>query len=346
MFDYLIFADWPKGLYLAQKLSEKNQKVAYVERLPHLKSPFGFFLKNKNQKTILENIGFLSEQKGGFCLIGPKRVWSLQDMKSMKARLPTMKNFNHLFNEKKRLKFKNNWLSYLSLNLTSKIFEFNNSVFQTKGINLLDDYFLFEPSAKKSENFKNSQTNISFFSIPYKKLSFKKEKNIISLKEKNLTTKKFICLTSTENILADFKSNPPACWEWQAFYLKADFQDYKEIIPHHFIFLKNIHLPWCYDNLLSVFYRQGVLEVWMKLKTEEDSKKFISLATNHLKSFFKGSEIKTINKPLSKGFKVFGKEKLESKFQQKNTYIESYMDFFHGDLSSEIQNEEKLFKSL
>ena len=346
MFDYLIFANWPKGLYLAQKLAEKNQKVAYVEQLPRLKNPFPLFLTNDSQRKFLESLGFLSKQKEGFCLLSPEGVWHLQDMKTIKNRHVPIQNFNSDFNKKTPLTFKDNWLSYLSLSLTAKIFENNNSVFQNKGVNLLNDYFLFEPSAKKTETFKNTQTNISFLSAQKASLSFKNGQAIISLKEKNLTAKKIICLSLPKKISTDFKLNETAYWQWQAFYLTAEFHDYKEVIPSHFIFLKNVYLPWCYDNLLSVFYRQGVLEVWMKLKTKESSEQFIQQAEKHLKNFFKGCDLKIMNKTFTKGFKVFGKEKLNFNFHKKGLYIENYMDFFHGDLANEIQNEHELFKKL
>ena len=345
MFDYLIFADWPKGLYLAQKLAEKNQKTAYVERLPRYKNPFALFLNKTSQRKFLENFGFLFQQKEGFCLLGPEGVWPLQDMKSIKKRHSPIQNFTYIFN-KQIPAFKDNWLSYLALNLTAKVFEGNDSVFQNKGVNLLADYFLFEPSAKKTEEFKKNQTNISFFTAQQINVSFKKGPTVLSLKEKKLTAKNFICLTSPQEAITGLKLNHQAYWQWQAFYLTANFHDYTEIIPAHFVFLKNIYLPWCYDNLLSVFYRQGVLEVWMKVKPKENSIKFIKLAEQHLKNFFKGCQLKTINKPIAKSFKLFGREKLNFNFQKKDSYIENYRDFFHGDLASEIHNEHNLFKRL
>ena len=348
VFDYLIFADWPRGLYLAQKLAEQNKKIAYVECLPRLKNPFAFFLNEKKAslKLFLENFGFLSQQEGGLYLLSPQNIWPLQNIKAMAERLPAIRNFTYFFEKNITASFKTNWLSFLSLNLSAKIFENNNSVFETQGLNLLGDYFLFEPSSKKIEEFKHRHSPISFFTAPEKSLSLKKEEAFLSLKDKNLKAKKFICLSALDRISTDLKPSCQAGWQWQAYYAEMDFQDYKEIIPSHFLFLKNIYLPWCYDNLLSVFHRQGILEIWMKLKTDESSAQFIKQSENHLKNFFKGCDLKPLNKAPAKGFKVYGEERLDVHFPKTKAYIENIMDFFHGDLASEIYNEYHLFKKL
>ena len=345
-FDFLIFADWPKGLYLAQKLTLNDQKVAYVECLPRLKNPFGLFLNENDKKQLkfLENLGFLSQQEGGCCLLNPAGVWPLQDMETIKKRHAPIQNFSCSFTETAPLSFQNNWLSYLSLNLSAKVFEDNNSIFKNKGVDLLADYFLFEPSSKKIEEFKNRHSNISFFTAPEKNISFKGQQNALSLKDKTLTAKKLYYLSSPDRISTDFKLTDKSYWQWQAYYLTVDFSDYKEIIPSHFLFLQNIYLPWCYDNLLSVFHHQGMLEVWMKLKPEENPMQFIKQAEKHLKDFFKTDNLKSINKAITKGFKVYEEESLNFNFPKTKAYIENCMDFFHGDLASEIRNEHKLYE--
>ena len=344
MFDSLILADWPRGLYLAKQLSLNNKKVAYIEQLPRLKNPFALSLNEQSQKEFLESLGFLSRQKGGFCLLSPEKIWPLQDMRDMKDRHASIKNFTCSFKKTPAPLFKDNWLSYLSLNLSAKVFEDNNSIFQNKGINLMTDYFLFEPSAKKMEEFKNIHPNISFWTTQDILLSFNKQQVIFSLKDKPITAKKIFCLTSPDSLSKRFKPVCKAHWQWQAYYLRANFINYKEIIPSHFIFLKNIFLPWSYDNLLSVFHREDILEIWMKLKPQEEPASFIKQSKKHLKDFFQGCDLKYVNKPITKGFKVYGKESLNVNFSKQNIYIENNRDFFHGDLASEIYNEHELFK--
>ncbi|MCY4321125.1 MAG: hypothetical protein OXC37_01785 [Bdellovibrionaceae bacterium] len=307
-FDSLVFADWPKGLYLAQKLALKKQKVAYVECLPRLKNPFGIFLNenDKSLKLFLENLGFLSQQEGGFCLISPEGVWPLQERKIIANRIPTIKNLSHPLQNK--ASFKTYWLSYLSLNMSSKIFKDNDSVLKNKRVNLLDDYFLFEASPKKIEEFKTKFNYISFFSAPSKSILFKKNKASLELENKTLNADKIYCFSSPDRISEDLKLKNKNHWQWQAFYLKADFSKYTQIIPTHFVFLKNIYWPWCYDNLLSIFHRQGLLEVWMKINSTEKLSRFKEQAKKHLNDFFKGCQLKTINKDFKKSFKVYSEE--------------------------------------
>ena len=346
--DSLIFADWPRGLYLAKQLALAGQKIAYVESLPRLKNPFALFLNEneKDQREFLESLGFLSQQEGGFCLLSPEGVWSLQNMKAISKKHPPIQNFTCSFKKDLNPPFRDNWLSCLSLNLSAKIFRDNNSIFKNRGIHLLEDCFLFEPSPKKIEEFKNNYPNILFLTASKQNISFKGQQAVLSFKDKNLTAKNFICLTSIDRISKEFNSTSEAHWQWQAYYLTVDFANYRDIIPSYFVFLKNIYLPWCYDNLLSVFHHQGVLEVWMRLKPKENSLPFIKQAQNHLKDFFKNCNLKSTNRPPAQGFKVYGEERFHFNFPKNGVYIENSEDFFHGDLASEMRNEQELFKKL
>ena len=345
-FDTLIFANWPRGLYLAKQLALIGQKVAYVELLPRLKNPFALLISENEQKEFLESLGFLSLQKGGFCLLSSEGVWPLQEMKKMKERLAAIHNFTSSLDEESLFSFKDNWLSYLSLNLSAKVFDSNNSIFRNKGIDLFADYFLFEPSAKKIENFKKNHSNIFFEATLKKDITFKGQPVQLSLKDTILTAKKTVCLTPLDRILDISESSYKACWQWQAYYLEVNFRNYKETVPSHFIFLKNLFFPWCYDNLLSIFHREGILEVWMRLKPKEDPLHFINQSEKNLKDFFKGCHLKYINKPIAKSFKIYGPDRLNFNFSKQNIYIENCKDFFHGDLISEIQSEQELFKKL
>ena len=342
-FDSLIFADWPRGLYLAKQLALTGQKIAYVECLPRLKNPFPVLLNEKTQQEFLKSLGFLSQQTGGFCLLSPEGVWPMQEMKDMIDKHIPIQNFTSNLKKNSNPSFKNNWLSYLSLNLSSKIFKDNNSIFTDRGIKFLADCFLFEPSAKKIQEFKREHFNISFWTAQEQALSFKNQATVL-LKDNTLSAKNLFCLSDSCRISAELKLEKKASWQWQACYLSADFFDYKRTIPSHFLFIKNIYLPWCYDNLLSVFFQQGVLEVWMKLKPERPSDSFINQAKNHLTDFFKGSSLKPINKSISKSFYIYDEESLQLNLSKQNVYIETGSDFFHGDLASELLNEQELFK--
>ena len=342
-FDSLIFADWPRGLYLAKQLALTGQKIAYVECLPRLKNPFPILLNEKPQQEFLESLGFLSQQKGGFCLLSPEGIWPMQEMKDMRDKHIPIKNFTSHLKKHSNLSFKNNWLSYLSLNLSSKTFKDNNSIFTDRGIKLLADCFLFEPSSKKIQEFKRKQSNISFWTAQEQTLSFKKQVTVL-LKDKALTAQNFFCLSDSNRISAELKAEKKPTWQWQACYLTADFFDYKKIIPSHFLFIKNIYLPWCYDNFLSVFYQHGTLEIWMKLKPQETSKIFFKQAKKHLTDFFKGSSLKLTNKAISKSIFIYDEKSLNLNLSKQNVYIETGSDFFHGDLASELLNEQKLFK--
>ena len=344
-FDALILADWPKGLYLAKQLSLTGQKIAYIEYLPRLKNPFALLISESKQKHFLENLGFLFEQKDGFCLLSSEGVWPLKKMRDMNEKLAPIKNFSSSLKENYLFSFKDNWLSYLSLNLSAKIFENNNSTFKNNGINLFADYFLFEPSHKKIETFKKKHPNIFFETVQKKEVSFKNQQVQVSLKNKTLKAKKTFCLTSLDRIL-DTSHPYKTHWQWKAYYLEVNFRNYKKVIPSHFIFLKNLFFPWCYDNLLSVFHREGILEVWMRLNPKEDTLYFIKQSEKNLKDFFVGCNLKYINKPLAKSFKIYGSNSLNFNFSKQNTYIETNKDFFYGDLISEIQSEQELLKKL
>ena len=342
-FDSLIFADWPRGLYLAKQLALTGQKIAYVECLPRLKKPLPFLSNQKFQQEFLEKFGFLSKQKGGLYILSPEGIWPMQEMKDMTDRLTPIQSLTQAPTIKNKDSFKDNWLSYLSLNLAGKIFQDNNSSFTNTGLNLFADCFLFEPSPKKIKEFQNKQSNISFWTAEEQALSFKKQVSV-SVKDKTLSAKNFFCLSDPSRVSAELKIQIKPTWQWQAYYLTANFFDYKDTIPSHFLFIKNIYLPWCYDNLLNVFYQHGTLEVWMKLKPDETSNLFINQAKDHLTDFFKGSRLKLTNKARSKSFYIYNEECLKLNLPKENIYIESSSDFFHGDLGSELLNEQQLFK--
>ena len=338
-FHSIVFADWPRGLYFAQQLAFKGQKVAYVEIIPRFKNPFALFLNDsfKEEKNFLESLGSLYRQEGGFCLLSPEGVWPLQDRKEMG--LASSKESS--LSLKDRKSFQKNWLSYLSLNLAAKVFEYNNSVLTDQVLDLFSDYFLFEPLVKKLEHFKKSNPNIYFLKAEIQDISIQEDKCVF----RELSADNFFCFSSR---ITHPQKTFKAYWQWQVHSSEADFAGYQHIIPSHFVCLKNIFFPWCYDNLLSVFQKEGIVEIWMKLKLAKDQSAFIEKAKQTLEAFFPGVHFNRINKASSKSFYIYGEESLDFKVKSSQTqsYIENFSDFFQGDLVSEIRNEARCFKRL
>ena len=347
MFDSVIFAPWPRGVYLAQKLSEKGQTVAYVEILPRQKNPFGLFLDeySKKEKEFLECLGFLFRQEGGFCLLSPEGVWPLQDMKYMNDRHSVLKN---KLTEDSFKNFKNYWLSYLSLNLAGKVFEYNNSEFSNKSLNLFSDYFLFEASFKKIEQFQKDHPKITFYKVLLKDISFEEKQPRFFIQKELLKSKKYFCLGVHHFPIRKDENSCRPYWEWSACFFKAGFGDYEKMIPSHFISLKDIFLPWSHDNLLSVFHKNSQLEVWVRKPCGRKKESLFKGVKEHLETFFEGCDFSSIEKKSPKGPLIYGHESLKMKHSalKNRVYVESLNDFFQSDLVSEIRSEYELFKSL
>ena len=347
MFDSAVFAPWPRGVYLAKKLSEEGRTVAYVEILPRQKSPFGLFLdeNSKMEKEFLECIGFLFQQEGGFCLLSPEGVWPLQDMRHIDDRHSTLKN---KLKEDSFKDFKKYWLAYLSLNLAGKVFEYNNSEFSNKSLNLFSNYFLFEASFKKIEQFQNDHPKVSFYKAFLEDVSFKEKQQGFFIQQKPLESEKYFWLGGHDFPILKNRETRWPYWEWSACFFKADFGDYEKIIPSHFVSLKDLFLPWSHDNLLSVFHKNSQLEVWMRKPCGRKKESLLKGVKEHLETFFEGCSFSSIEKKPPKGPIVYGHESLKFKTSalKNRVYIENLNDFFQSDLVSEIQSEHKLFKSL
>lgn len=345
MFDSVVFAHFPRGLYLAKKLSEEGKKTAYIELLPKLKNPFGLFLDEHSQseKALLDSLGFLFQQKGGFCLLSPQGVWSLQDMKPMQDRLSLLKN---KIKKAPMMDFENHWLSYLAYNTAGKIFKYNNSEFSDESLNLFSDYFLFEPSLKKIKQFQESHSNISFYQTSFDSIQFEKQKSHFIVQEKPLPSKEYFFLGYPHlSIVSDKKTIPPD-WQWEACFFKSDFGDYENIIPSHFVSLKNPLLPWSHENLISVFHKEGWLEAWLRVPYRS-KETFTEGVKEHLELFFPGCVFSPVEKKSPPSLKVYGNESLlykKSNFKN-GLYVEDLNYFFQGDLISEIRGEQKLFDS-
>ena len=347
MFDSAVFALWPRGIYLAKKLCSEGQKTAYIEILPRFKNPFGLFLdtNSKEEKLFLESLGFLYRQAGGFCIISPEGVWPMQNMKDMLHRHTPLQNIKIKMNQnpgKQDKIFKNNWLSYLSLNLAGKVFECNDSELSNKSLDLFSDYFLFESSLKKERQFREDHPQISFFKTSLEKLSFENGQPVFSEEGQILISKKYFWLGDPHIPVSKIKPD----WQWQALFFEVDFADYKDIVPSHFICLKNIFLPWCYDNLLSVFHYENQLEVWMRTAYKKPAP--AQEAQKLMETYFPGARFSLNPKMSFKAFAVYDEKSLAVKTSniKNGCYIEDLNDFFQGDLISEIQAEQELFEKL
>ncbi|MBC6414951.1 MAG: hypothetical protein GDA46_00950 [Bdellovibrionales bacterium] len=328
-FDVLIVGDWPKGFYLAQQFSLKNEKVAYIELTPFLKNPFPVFLNESYplEKVFLENLGFLSFQEGGLCFLTSEEVSFFQERKRDR----------NLGLSKTNL-FKKEMLSYLSSNLTSKVFEFNNSYLSEESLDLFSDCFLFEPSLRKKEEIKKKYPKIHFFSAQTKDLLLK-DKQIVF---QDIVAKKTFCLTDR---IKDISNK--ADWKWRAYFFQRNLDSYESILPKHFLCIKNFFSPWCYDNLMSVFLRGEVLEVWMRLPLTVNQNEFVKKAQNNLESFFPGAEFHLRDSSFLESFCIYGKTALEIPSKKSSGfYVQNCQDFFQGDLVHEINSEIKLWDKL
>lgn len=346
MFDNVIFAPWPRGLYLAKKLSEKGEETAYVEILPRLRKPLGCFLSEdlKEEKIFLESLGFLSQQEGGFCLLSPEGVWPLQNMKDMADRHPVLKN---TWNKKSFKNFKDYWLTYLSFNLAGRVFEYNNSEFVKKGLNLFSDYFLFEPFFKKADQFQTDQSQLTFYKIPFQEISFNEKRLDFFAQNRMINSQKYFWLSDLPCPALKNSSDPRPHWEWSSSFFSVDFGSYKETIPSHFVSIQNLFLPWLHHNLISVFQKQGQVEVWTRQTYGKKQDNFLKELESHLSSLFPGLVFSPVQQETSKSFFVYGSKhlrKIKDEELRKRLYVESFQDFPQGDLVSEIQAERELFE--
>ena len=347
MFDFAVFASWPRGLYLSKQLSEKGYRVAYIDILPRRKNPFGLLFDESSEdiKFFLKAIGFLTPQKGGVCLLTSQGVWPLQEMKPIADRHVVLKNklnniqWNH---------FTDHWLSYLSLNLAGKVFEYNNSEFSDKNLNFFSDYFTFQEDVRKIKLFKTNHPGISFYNCFSEDISFDDKSLVFNIKEESVPAERYFWLKEYTGPPFKNKEVFRPQWVWSSFFFKIDLGGYEEILPHHFLSLKDLFLPWTHDNLLSVFLRQGKIEVWIRTAYGKNKQLFLKRVKEHLEFFFPGGLFFPIKDRFSTGPVIFGKNSLKNfipSFKDK-VYIENRKDFFQLDLASEIQAERKLSRPL
>ena len=348
MFDSVIFSTWPRGLYLAKKLSETKQKVAYVEILPRIKNPIGLFLdkNHKEEKDFLEALGFLSRQEGGFWLSSSEGFWPFQDMKAMQNRHPVLKN---ILNQEAFKNFKKNWLAYLSFHLAGKVFEYNNSKFSDRGLNLFSDYFLFEPFFKKIDQFHRDHSQIDFYKVFLKDIFFDDKNLDFFIRKQLLKSKRCFWFSHLACPALKKSSDPKPYWEWSSLSFEVDFGTYDEVIPSHFVSIQHLFLPWVHDNFLSVFYNRGQSEVWVRQTYGKKQVFFIKDIQSHLSDIFPGVVFSHVKKESNRSFPVYGRESLHSPggfLFDDQLYVDGVKECLQGDLVSGISAERELFTTL
>jgi len=344
-FDSLIIADWPRGLYLAKELSTKGDKTAYLEITPYLKRPFPLFMRGESQeKAFLEKLGFLSLQEEGFCFLSSGGVFLAREQ-TLKEKLKSLSK-NRAFNKSS---LQESLFSYLENNLAGRVFQFNDSYLSQDKLNLFSDCFLFEPSFRKKQDFQKNQISFLSMSLDQLYLSvipkeisskqvYQSQTEFLIKKHLGLSAKNLFCLSDRLLNLTH-----PADFQWKACFFKADLGAYESVIPEHFVIIKELFFPWCYDNLLSVFQKKGVLELWMRLPFEREETEFIKKAQQNLEDFFPGAYFQFKKQELLKSFYVYGKEILNS---YDSPLTKNSKDFFQASLCQDISHEIQLTKKL
>ena len=153
VFDVTVVSPWPRGLYLCQKFQELGKRVCYIETPSESYQPASLFLDEsggQDFKSFLLSQGFLEKQESGFCLVSEQGVWSFQETDTLESCHPTLNNY---LQGKQSGTFKEDWLSFFSCSYKSRLFEYNNSCFSGKPLDLFGDYFLFKPSFEKKKQF-------------------------------------------------------------------------------------------------------------------------------------------------------------------------------------------------
>ncbi len=348
MFDVTLFSSfWPKGLFLSQQLSKQGKKVCYVDLQQEALAPLGVFIQeNPKEKVFLESLGLLLKQNEGFCLLSCEGGWSFQEIDWQNMSAPLFQNFKN----KELGDFKNHWLSFLSKNLMSRVFEGNHFIASEEGLDFFSDYFLFEMTLKQKNQFKLDYPDIHYVETSLENIQVLQEKSqaSFSIKGENIESHQFLWLADDVSLLSLFSSNKIISpeWEWKSFSFEGNLDNYGDIIPSHFVSLKDLSLPWTHDNLLSVFYRDPHWEVWFKQAYSREDEDLLELILNHLNQIFKEAvSFKVIPKKYLKSFCIYGEDKLKQKtVLPKNVMLPSVKDVIQGDLLSQLKFERQLLE--
>ena len=347
---------------------------------PYLKQPFPILLNESEEKVFLESLGFLYSQEEGLCLLSSEAVWLLKEKSHYKkhykeARKKDLQFKQNLLNKST---LKENLFSYLGKNLAGRVFKFNDSHLSEKELPIFSDLFVFEPSLRKKADFEKNNSHIQFFKTdlePFQKktntnlesinLESTKDKAVLESFQKNLKTRpKTSFYLQQENLnrvqshlevlgisarnifclsdrLMNFILPQKANFQWQASFFSADLGNYESSLPEHFLIIKQLLFPWCYDNLMSVFQKKGILEVWMRLLIDKDSSEFVEKAKKNLESFFPGASFHLTNHDSLKSFYVYEEDFVNSA-TPPFSYLQSSKDFFQGNLMEDLKKEREL----
>ena len=236
-------------------------------------------------------------------------------------------------------------MTAFSRNLASRFFEGNSQFFSEESLDFFSDYFLFEQSLKKQEQFQKENSNITYIktSLDQIKMHKKKSRALFTNHKTTLESSRYLWLADGGALskIADLKPVVTPDWEWRALFLEGDLGAYSEIIPTHFVFLKDLSLPWSHDNLLSVFYRNPYWEVWFRSAYNAKDKKVLDLILNHLQAAFSVPFQWRKQTPFPPAY-IYGKESLGS-FKKLPENIICPQEI-QGDLFHQIQYEKQWLK--
>ena len=331
-FDITVVSSWPGGLYLCTKFQKAGKKVCYIEIPSESSQPDTLFLDEsfQDQKSFLLSQGFLEKQKGGFSIISEQGVWNLQETGPIEISHPALQ-FCH--QGKKTGQFKETWLSFFAFNYKTRFFEYNNSVFSQKPLNLFGDHFLFKPSVEKKRQFKENNPEIYWLDGAVSHLEVKEDKIFLN---NHLHKSEKVFLFNQPS----YEKQTPF-WQWDCFVFYGDLKDYAEIVPFHFVILNRIFLPWTYSNLFSVFRKDREWHIWIRRPFCINSYEIEGLkeeVRQHLQNLFK-IPFYFVKKREKPGFVVYGEDSFLD-LKKKYPFFVQWQE----DLGQQLQGEEEIFQ--
>ena len=283
-----IFASWPNGVWLSQKLCEVDRDVCYVDTGGMMHRPMGVFLSDLHggEKRFLESLGSLERQEGGFCLLSNGRPRHFQE--------PCL-SFSR--EEEHVLPF---------FDFTAPVFESNRQTFSPPS-DLSLDYFLFFPHLSKK-----TRVQSDFPAIRWISKGIQAGEKGLSADGEFFPWDQVIWIGKNSfQILNGLLPAVSPDWEWADFEFQGDLKAYKDIAPSHFVSINHLSFPWTHDNLLSVFHIGETFQVWCRCpfrkradKAEEED--LILGIKKHLQKIFPKMEFPFLRKRAGQGLFVYG----------------------------------------
>lgn len=332
-FDITIVSSWPRGLYLCTKFQKAGKKVCYIETPSESRQPDTLFLDEsfQDQKSFLLSQGFLEKQKGGFSIISEQGVWNFQETETVESNHSTLQFYRQ---GKRNGEFKKTWLSFFAFNYKTRFFEYNNSLFSQKPLNLFLDHYLFKPSIEKKREFKENNPKIYWLDGTASHLEVKENKVFLNSH-----------LHKSERVFffnrPSYKKHTPF-WQWDCFVFYGDLKDYVKIVPFHFVILNRIFLPWTHSNLLSVFRKDQEWCVWVRRSFYMNSDEIERLKEEilqHLQNLFKIPFRFVKRKKDKPGFVAYGEESFLDLKKEYPFFVQ-----WQEDLGQQLQGEEEIIQ--